>query len=184
VWTYLSTWILQDGELPELRRGSRLTGYGIRASGWRLELTEHPDGLELVDGPDPDGYRTVTYVLTGLVELCRPETSEWIVRSGPSRFLVRLGEVPATPIDGEQVSVRCFLALVPNYEWSAFGLPDVRRDWTVDALKIEHRARDATGHLGDVVEVQQLTEMHKWADERPNLGSSYLLDLSPGNRSD
>ena len=181
MWTYLSTWIVQDGELPELRAGSRLIDHGVRASGWLIESTRDTDRLEFVEGPDPDGYDTVTYRLTGPVEWSRPETSEWVIRCEGIPFLARLSNLYPVPRRiGERVSVLCALAVVPDYEWLAFGLPDVRQDWIVEALKVQRRAvevRDGTGVPADVVCVEELVEMRQWADGRAGLACEYLLDL-------
>jgi hypothetical protein len=84
MWVYLSTWIVQDGELPELGIQSRLADHGVRASGWVIRPTAPRDGFELAVGPDPGGDGTVTYRLTGTIEWARPDTWEWIVRVGGS----------------------------------------------------------------------------------------------------
>jgi hypothetical protein len=39
-------------------------------------------------------------------------------------------------------SSQCTLSVVAGYEWDAFGLPDLRSDWYVHRLKIEHRQID------------------------------------------
>jgi hypothetical protein len=185
VWTYLETWVVQDGGIPELRVGSKLIDHGVRASGWVIEPTAAEDGLELVDGPDPDGYDTPTFRLTGLVEWSRPETDEWILRCNATAFLARLSREHPLPGMKQRVTVLCALAVVPDYEWDAFAIPNVRQDWIVEGLRVEHRAREPhrDGDVpGRVVAVDDLTQMHQWDDDRgPNLSSSYLLDLRPAD---
>jgi hypothetical protein len=176
VWTYLETWVVQDGEIPELRVGSKLIDHGVRASGWVIEPTAAVEGLELVDGPDPDGFATVTYRLTGLVEWARRETDEWIIRSDGTPYLARLSDLHPLPGVRQRVTVLCALAVVPDYEWDAFEIPSVRQDWIVEGLRVEHRAwephRDGKVQ-GRVVEVQDLAQMHQWDDEKgPDLSSS------------
>ena len=40
---------------------------------------------------------------------------------------------------GSRVTAQCTLSVVADYEWDAFGLPDLRGDWYVRPLKIENR---------------------------------------------
>ncbi len=98
-----------------------------------VDQTAERDELVEQEGPDPDGFATVHYKLPGVIEWSRPETSEATIRCGDFTFLVRLSDL-------DRVCAACALAVILEYEWLAFGLPNVRRDWRVNAVKIEHRA--------------------------------------------
>jgi hypothetical protein len=53
---------------------------------------------------------------------------------------------------GSRVTAQCTLSVVAGYEWGAFGLPDLRTDWHVRGLAIEHRQiDDAPSSLGGVL---------------------------------
>ena len=45
---------------------------------------------------------------------------------------------------GSRVTAQCTFSVVADYEWDAFGLPDLRTDWYVRGLAIEHRLVDDT----------------------------------------
>jgi hypothetical protein len=160
-----------------------LADYGVRASG-RAEPAVGAEGLRQVEGPDPDGYESATYLLTGMPTWERPETWEWVIQSGGIEVIAHLSNMYPPPVLGKLVTVRCSLSVIPEYEWLEFGLPNVRRDWTVDAIRIQHRAlelHEDGWHPTHVVETEDLEEMHRWTDERADHGSVYLLDLRPLN---
>ncbi|MDQ1720123.1 MAG: hypothetical protein QOE89_4076 [Pseudonocardiales bacterium] len=83
---------------------------------------------------------------------------------------------------GDRVRAQCGLAVVPEYEWLAFGHPNVRRDWRVDGIMIERRAiewRDDMGYPGEVLDLHELHQIRRWSDEIAGRRSTYLLDVSP-----
>jgi hypothetical protein len=83
--------------------------------------------------------------------------------------------------------------VVPDYEWDAFGLPDLRSDWYVRRLKIEHSQIDdvssdpgrvLAGHPGKVLHTSEIEKMSRWDDDRdPTIMAWYLLDLAPAQAS-
>lgn len=40
-------------------------------------------------------------------------------------------------VAGSPVVITCTLSVVADYEWDAFGLPDVRGDWLVDQVQAD-----------------------------------------------
>ena len=59
----------------------------------------------------------------------------------------------------------------------------VRSDWVVRRLRIHHRAlsrvpgQERTWTVGNVVRVEDIERMHRWADEKDHHPITYLLDL-------
>jgi hypothetical protein len=183
MWVYLSPWLVQDGELPEFESGETLIDYGVRASGWLLDVAPEADGLRRHEGPDPDGFETVVYELSGKLTWVRPETSEATIRSAGIDYLTRLTDRDWSAITvGGSVRVLCGLAVVPDYEWLSFGLPNVRRDWAINEIRIERRAvewRNDERVPNRVVAVDAIDRISRWTDEIDGQTSSYLLDLVP-----
>ena len=79
--------------------------------------------------------------------------------------------------------------MVADYEWDAFGLPDLRSDWQVLRLKVEHtQPRGAQGGPEDVLACPpgavlrsfEIDQMNRWDDDRdPAIQAWYVLDLLP-----
>jgi hypothetical protein len=76
-----------------------------------------------------------------------------------------------------------------DYEWDAFGLPDLRSDWYVRRLRIEHSqiddvasdpGRALAGHPGKVLRTFEIENMSRRDDDRDStIKAWYLLDLAP-----
>jgi hypothetical protein len=201
MWVYMATWIVKDGA-PELGRGSFLRGAGLRASCLSVDPAgARADGItELVD--DGGGRRRGghAYELTGLAGAARDvfagdgpaerhAGSEFVITAGDQRYIARAAgpasEVPA----GSRITAQCTLSVVADYEWDAFGLPDLRSDWHVLRLKIEHSQIDdahgspgqvVAGPSGTVLRSFEIDHMSRWDDDRdPKISAWYVLDLLP-----
>jgi hypothetical protein len=71
----------------------------------------------------------------------------------------------------------------------AFGLPDLRGDWYLRRLKIEHRqidyvpggpGRALVGHPGKVFRSFEIERVNRWDDDRDlAIMAWYVLDLAP-----
>ena len=76
-----------------------------------------------------------------------------------------------------------------DYEWDAFDLPDLRTDWHVRRLKLEHRQVDyapagpggaRAGYPGKVLRCFEIERMSRWDDDRDTeIMARYLLDVTP-----
>ncbi len=64
MWVYLSTWLVQDGEVPELSPADRLGPAGLRLEASHVEAGSEGDGAEAVE--DSTSGR-LAYRITGTV---------------------------------------------------------------------------------------------------------------------
>ncbi len=201
VWVYMETWIVKDGA-AELARGSQLRGVGLRADCLSAGPARTvPDGIaELADprgSQEPAGHR---YELTGMAGPAadvhagdgpgqRHIGSEFVITAGDQAFVARTAGPASMVAAGSRVTVQCALSVVGDYEWDAFGLPDLRSDWYVHRLKIEHRqinyvpggpGRARVGEPGKVLRSFEIERMSRWDDDcDPAIMAWYLLDLAP-----
>lgn len=197
MWTYLPTWLIHGGQVPELHIGQVLPGVGLRASCWSLRTSTAADGVSDLLVPDSDGDRTAAYSLTGTVDESNPvllRVDDFQVVAEPNTFRKVIDPIsggyglvdnsPDFPPDaGTRVSVVCNLAVMRSDEWDDY--PDVRRDWHVAGLRIEHRLWDSQPRLSQkvpakprIVRVADLERTHSWSDEGDmELFSQYLVDL-------
>jgi hypothetical protein len=188
VWTHLASWLVKSGEVPQLEPGDTFQGIAVRAACWSVTGAEGPHGMELGTGPDPAGEPSLHYALTGDVEWCR-EPSSMLVRVGDRAFVAeprglatlgfRLPEVH------ERVTVVATLEVMGAYETDAFHYPDVRGDWLVAGLKLEHRELVTspdfpdTREPGRILRIEDIPQMLRWADASGRDHATYLLDLEP-----
>jgi hypothetical protein len=191
VWVYVPTWLVQDGEIPELAAGARLRSVGLRlvAAGLRAAVGA-ADGVVWVAQPDQN-ESAFGYEVTGAAGVPRdvhahtgrPESGGAITRVGAEFSLTAQEQgfvvlAPGAAADyraGDRLTVRGALWVVAGYEWDAFGLPDLRRDWRINAVKAEH------GSAGEVTAVLDLNRMRRWDDDTssPPVTVDYVVDLSP-----
>jgi hypothetical protein len=115
--------------------------------------------------------------------------SEFVITTGDQAFTAR-AQGPASEVpSGSRITAQCMLSVVADYEWDAFGLPDLRRDWHVHRLKIEHTQTDdapgssgqaLAGPSGRVLRSIEIAHMSRWDDDRdPTITAWYVLDLLP-----
>lgn len=207
MWTYLPTWLVQDGQVEELAPGSSLQATAVAATCTKVVTVDRSwsPGLVLVEA-DVDGYR---YDVTGLAGAVRDVVadrgdgrfvrvgSEFVLTSGLLRFIARTTDFPFDEVAGSMVTARCSLEVLADYEMDAFDLPNVRADWAVEAVQIERRVLKqrmvkglkgrlvAERYAGDVVDLFEVPRMRKWADDpaaAPELAATdttaeYVVDL-------
>jgi hypothetical protein len=201
MWVYMETWIVKDGA-PELARGVHLRGVGLRADCYRLgPARTTADGIaELADPGGQQGPGSQRYELTGMAgpaedvyagdgPACRHAGSEFVITVGDQAFLVRTAGPASEVAVGSRATAQCTLSVVADYEWDAFGLPDLRTDWYVRRLAIEHRQIDyapsnpgetLAGQPGKVLRSFEIERMSRWDDDRtPGIMAWYLLDVTP-----
>ena len=197
MWVYMETWIVKDGA-PELARGAHLRGVGLRAECRSLgPARTAADGVaELVDPGGQQGPSSHSYELTGVAGHAEdvwsergPMGAEFVITAGDQAFLARTAGPASEVAVGARVTAMCMLSVVADYEWDAFGLPDLRTDWYVRRLAIEHRQIDyapsspggpLAGHPGKVLRSFEIERMSRWDDDRTSgIMAWYLLDVTP-----
>ncbi|MGN6242311.1 MAG: hypothetical protein ACTHQ3_01385 [Motilibacteraceae bacterium] len=204
MWVHLENWIVQDGEIPELHVGSVLRDHGLRAACWSIEESQESERCLELAGPDPSGDRAPHYALSGTVEWGR-EPSRMLLRVGdfgvlaePRSFrrvpgsspqddvLERFSPAFFVPARGTRVTALCRLEVLAAYETDErFGVIDIRRDWDVRQLQLQHRTlvpvpgRERERSVGRVLRVDDIERMHRWADDTGDDYVTYLLDLQP-----
>ncbi len=197
VWTHLEPWLVQTGELPQLEVGDVLRRVALRAACWSIQAAQGPEGIDELPGLDPSGDPTFHYALTGVAAWAR-EPGTILLRVGALGVLAEPREVRATagsaqrysptfrvPPVGEEITVVAGLVVMAPYETETFDYPDVRRDWRVRGLKVEHRQLVAstvfpdTTEGGPVERVVDIPRMLRWADAPKRDHATYLVDLVP-----
>jgi hypothetical protein len=198
MWVYLETWMVKDGALPELARASHLRGVGLRADCPNVGPARTAvDGIaELVDPGGEQGPGSYRYELTGVAGHAadvRSERghvgSEFVITTDDQAFLARTPGPASEVAVGSRVTAQCTLSVVADYEWDAFALPDLRADWYVHRLKIEHRQIDyapdgpggaLAGYPGKMLRSVEIERMSRWDDDRDTgTMARYLLDVTP-----
>ena len=103
--------------------------------------------------------------------------------SSENYVLERFSPDFVVPAVGTRIAVVCRLEVMAAYETE--HAPDLRRDWVVGHLKVQHRARvpvpgrEQAWNVDKVLRVDDIERMHRWADERSHRPITYLLDLKP-----
>ena len=184
--------------LPSWPGASHLRGVGLRAECRSLgPARTAADGItELVDPDGPHGPDSHRYELTGVAGHAEdvwtergPVGAEFVITAGDQAFVARTAVPAAEVVVGSRVTAQCTFSVVADYEWDAFGLPDLRTDWYVRGLAIEHRQVDdapsgaegvRVGPPGNVLRTFEIERMRRWDDDRtPGIMAWYLLDLTP-----
>jgi hypothetical protein len=187
VWTHLAPWLVKTGEVPQLEVGDTLRDTGLHAACWTLSEPTALPGVAERPGEDPAGDASPHYDLTGTVE--------W---AGDDSLVLRVDDVRviATPRPGSgagfggrevgsTVTAVATLEAMGLYDASAVDAPDVRCDWLVRAIRVEHRALVPTpgfpgqSEPGRIMRVDEIGRMLRWADASTKDHTTYLLDLEP-----
>jgi hypothetical protein len=199
MWVYLEPWIVQDGALPELARGSHLRNVGLWADCRSVGPARTAmDGIAELAGPDSahesGRYR---YELTGVAGPAQgirtgneeQAGSEFVITAGDLGMVARTAGPVSEVAAGSRVTAQCTLNVAADYEWDAFELPDLRADWYVRRLKIEQRQIDyvrggpegpVAGWPGKVLRSFEIERMSRWDDDHAGtIMARYVLDLIP-----
>lgn len=188
MWTHLAPWLVKTGEVPQLEVGDTLREVGLRAACWSLSDATGPPGVAERTGEDPAGDASPHYDLTGTVEWLG-DSDAVVLHADDLRVIAAprpgSGSHFTLPPLGATVTVVATLEAMGLYDASAADAPDVRRDWLVGAIKVEHRALVPTpesrggSEPGRIVRVDEIGRMLRWADAPSKDHASYLLDLAP-----
>lgn len=199
MWVYLEPWIVRDGALPELARGSHLRSVGLWADCRGVGPARTAmDGIAELAGPDSahesGSYR---YELTGVAGPAKGirtgneehAGSEFVITAGDLAMVARTAGPVSEVAAGSRITAQCTLNVAADYEWDAFELPDLRADWYVRRLKIEQRQTDyvrggpeglLAGWPGKVLRSFEIERMSRWDDDRADtIMAWYVLDITP-----
>lgn len=198
MWTYLSDWLVQDGEIPELAAGDRLADVALRAAFWTIRESREPSRATLCTGPDPAGEITTHYELTGTTERVWPPNASIVqvgnvimlaepksVRPVPGTggALERFSEDCIVPPVGVWVTATARVEVMAHYETEDLDYPKLRQDWLVEGVKLERREFVRTGvhsvRPGPIAALEEIGRMRRWADQIECQHLSYLVDLVP-----
>jgi hypothetical protein len=199
VWVSLETWLIGDGQVPELVLGAVVRNCGLRLNSSYLNATDQlPEGVREVRVDDAGRVR---YEVTGR---CQSVTSPmaalialpgWRTIAEPEAYRAADGalDFPALepwserfrpPAPNEMLKAEGWLAVVADHEWDAFAIPDSRMDWRVQRIQlVEHQVVRVPGELSDthtfgpVIRAIHVDRLSRDADGV--VGAQYLVDLLP-----
>jgi hypothetical protein len=202
MWVYVAAWKVKTGEVQQLGVGETLERLGVRATFWTLEQTEVEEGVTLLPDPNPSGDVAPYYRVVGTVVWTR-EPHSVVVSVGSFQLVAEPQAVGVSdssgadgtalepvfpevglPNVGDRIALVASLSSMLDYEFDAFGYPDVTRDWSVRGLRVEHRelvpspAYPGGTEPGAIVRVVDIPRMLRWADAPRDRHASYLLDLA------
>ena len=191
MWATLDTWLIGDGQVPQLHVGEVLGDVGLRLNCESLSPSESPVPearvLPAAETGAPycrvRGTCLAEWNMSALLDIGgapvlaepEPRPRRLLATNGPSAEFT-------APRAGEVVETTGWLEVVPDHEWDAFHHVDARRDWILHrVLLVRHRMvpggapRDAPTY-GPVVDVTAQDRLLREPDTR--LGSRYLIDLT------
>lgn len=199
MWVSLETWLIGDGQVPEVGPGAVLRDCGLRLNVSYLKASD--ESLEGAREVHADDAGRVRYQVTGR---CQAVTSPmaalialpgWLTIAEPETYRTVEGAVdfPALeawseqfhpPLANEMLEAEGWLAVVADHEWDAFAIPDSRMDWRLRSIQlIEHQMVSVPGGpadtrmFGPVVRAANVDRLSRTADRLA--GAQYLVDLLP-----
>lgn len=196
MWATLETWLLGDGEVAELAVGEVLRHKGLRLSCQALGPSAETDCRASATGAAAEG--DVTYTLRGPVVatwrqgavidigrcliLLEPDDVRTIQAADGEQAMERFSDDFKTPAVGAMGEAVGRLEVVPDYEWDAFHLLDLRRDWQVGAVFLVGRQAVFVDNGDGVLRRSpgRATPMERLdvsADRDPS--NRFLVDLEP-----
>jgi hypothetical protein len=155
VWVLLETWLIGDGQFPELGVGGVVDDCGLRLNCSYLD--ESDQTVEEVRAARVDGVGRVRYELTGRCQsvtppmavlmampgwlaMVEPEAHRAVAGARDVSALERWSEQFHAPAPNQMVEAEGWLDVVADHEWDAFALPDSRMSWRLHEIHLlEHR---------------------------------------------
>jgi hypothetical protein len=203
MWASLENWLVQDGQIPELRPGDRLR-VALRAESWSLRESTDAEGV--IQRPASGGQARIDtpYDVTGTVRAARAPGSVLLrvegfpvvaepksVREVGHGGLERYSPDFPIPEVGDRVTVACTLEVMAWYETEDIFVDvdeaDLVHDWLVSRIRLAHwalvpmRGKPHVKTTGPLRREEEITGMRRWADESDPRHEhvTYVLDLEP-----
>jgi hypothetical protein len=196
----LPVWVVQTGEVPQLAVGDVWERMAVRGSWSNMGPATDADGLiDLPVGVEESPQQLITGVVTVTRE---PHTV--IVRAGSCELLMEPKAIgPAVdpgpedqpadqifpdvvlPEPGARFSFVATCSVMLDYEVSAYDYADLRRDWRVRGLRVEHRefvpspGPGGGNEPGRILRVDTIDRMLRWGDASRRELAVYLVDVEP-----
>lgn len=139
----LPEWFVADGQVSAPAVGDVMAHVGVRAACFDVRSTDEARAEPCLL-PKEGGQRENAHRLPGVVAGTPREVVvdapgggrktvavEFPFDLGGFRVLVTAPTSAQDVRPGDRLAVSCTLCVIAEYEWEAFNLPDVRRDWRV-----------------------------------------------------
>lgn len=199
VWASLETWMIGDGQFPQLELGAVVHGCGLRLNCSHLHASS--EVVHQVSGARVDDMGRPRCRLTGLCHSVAGGMAAliampgWLSSAEPEIYRVVRGTraQPASqrasgqfdpPAPNEMLDAEGWLEVVADHEWDAFGVPDSRMSWRLQGIQLlEHRLVRMSGEspdtrvYGPVVRVTHPDRL-SWTADTLEAGR-YLIDVVP-----
>jgi cold shock protein len=185
MWATLETWLLGDGEVPELRIDEVLPHKGLRLSceafgpsaetapgAWAIGAATKGDITSRLRGAVVAAWRQAAVIdIGGCLVLLEPGAVRAIQTADGHEALERYSADFETPSVGAMGEAVGRLEVVPDYEWEAFHQFDVRRDWRLTGVLLIDRQ--------PVFQATRMEQLDIAADSNPS--NCYLVNLEPAH---
>lgn len=183
MWATLETWLLGDGEVPELRIDEVLAHKGLRLScdafgpsaktttgAWTTGAVTEGDITHRLRGVVVAAWQQAAVIDIGeCLVLLEPAAVRAVQTADGHEALERYSADFKAPPVGSMGEAAGRLEVVPDYEWEAFHQLDLRRDWHLKGVMLIDRR--------PVVEVRRMEQLDITADRDPSC--CYLVNLEP-----
>ena len=199
MWVSLETWLIGDGQFPDVGLGAILRNCGLRLNCSYLNASDQSfEGVREVRVDDVGRVRyevigrclSVTGPMAALIAMpdwltiAEPDACRGVEGALDSPAVEPWSEQFRPPAPNEMVKAEGWLGVVADHEWDAFAIPDSRMDWRLQRVRlIEHQMVRVHGEppdthtFGPVVRATQVDRLSRAADGV--MGARYLVDLHP-----
>ncbi len=165
MWVSLDTWLIGDGQFPELGLGTVVRDCGLRLNSSYLNASDRsPEEVREVHVDDVGRVRyevtgrcqsvtspmAVLVALPGWLTIAEPDACRAVESALDSPAFEPWSEQFRPPAPAEMLNAEGWLGVVADHEWDAFTIPDSRMDWRLRRIQlIEHQMMRVPGEPSD-----------------------------------